>query len=92
MVGRRLRYKDLTVSSTPKKPNFKHQTIWMGNNLDIFRGINSGCIDLIHFGLSFNSNVDYAASIVARHQEQNSRIYGAVGYQPCMVLSQLRTR
>ena len=43
--------------------NFDHQTIWTGDNLDVLRGINSGCIDLIYLDPPFNSNADYAAPI-----------------------------
>ena len=44
-------------------PNFDNQTIWTGDNLDVLRGINSGCVDLIYLDPPFNSNADYAAPI-----------------------------
>ena len=49
--------------SATGKPNFKHQTIWTGDNLDILRGFNSECIDLIYLDPPFNSNTNYAAPI-----------------------------
>ena len=41
--------------------NFSHQTIWTGDNLDIMRGMNSECVDLIYLDPPFNSNRNYAA-------------------------------
>ena len=29
-------------------PNWKHQTIWTGDNLPIMRGMNSASVDLIY--------------------------------------------
>ena len=29
-------------------PNFADKTIWTGDNLDILRGMNSECVDLIY--------------------------------------------
>ncbi|MXY07859.1 MAG: hypothetical protein F4Y61_04340 [Rhodothermaceae bacterium] len=49
--------------SATGKPNFKHQTIWTGDNLDILRGFNSECVDLIYLDPPFNSNANYAAPI-----------------------------
>ena len=45
------------------KPNFKNKTIWTGDNLDIMRGMNSECVDLIYLDPPFNSNANYAAPI-----------------------------
>ena len=45
------------------KPNWKNQTIWTGDNLDIMRGMNSASVDLIYLDPPFNSNHDYAAPI-----------------------------
>ena len=45
------------------KPNWKHQTIWTGDNLDIMRGMNSESVDLIYLDPPFNSKVNYAAPI-----------------------------
>ena len=28
-------------------PNFANRTLWTGDNLDILRGMNSECVDLI---------------------------------------------
>ena len=44
-------------------PNWKNQTIWTGDNLDIMRGMNSESVDLIYLDPPFNSNRDYAAPI-----------------------------
>ena len=30
------------------EPNWKIQTIWTADNLDVLRGMNSECVDLIH--------------------------------------------
>ena len=46
-------------------PNFTDKTIWTGDNLDILRGMNSECVDLIYLDPPFNSNRDYAAPIVS---------------------------
>ena len=43
--------------------NVKNRTLWTGDNLDIMRGLNSGCIDLIYLDPPFNSNRNYAAPI-----------------------------
>ena len=45
------------------EPNFADKTIWTGDNLDILRGINSECVDLIYLDPPFNSNQDYAAPV-----------------------------
>ena len=45
------------------KPNWKNQTIWTGDNLDIMRGMNSESVDLIYLDPPFNSKADYAAPI-----------------------------
>ena len=44
-------------------PNFADKTIWTGDNLDILRGMNSACVDLIYLDPPFNSNRNYAAPI-----------------------------
>ena len=43
--------------------NFADKTIWTGENLDILRGLNSDCVDLIYLDPPFNSNRNYAAPI-----------------------------
>ena len=43
------------------KPNWSNQTMWTGDNLDIMRGMNSACVDLIYLDPPFNSKADYAA-------------------------------
>ena len=44
-------------------PNWKNQTIWTGDNLDIMRGMNSKSVDLIYLDPPFNSKANYAAPI-----------------------------
>ena len=43
--------------------NFASGTVWTGDNLDIMRGMNSECVDLIYLDPPFNSNRNYAAPI-----------------------------
>ena len=43
--------------------NFANQTVWTGDNLDILRGMNATCVDLIYLDPPFNSNKTYAAPI-----------------------------
>ena len=43
--------------------NFANRTLWTGDNLDVLRGMNSDCVDLIYLDPPFNSNRDYAAPI-----------------------------
>ena len=45
------------------KPNFASGTIWTGDNLEIMRGMNSACVDLIYLDPPFNSNRTYSAPI-----------------------------
>ena len=44
-------------------PNFADKTIWTGDNLDILRGMNSECVDLIYLDPPFNSTQDYSAPV-----------------------------
>ncbi len=44
-------------------PNFADKTIWTGDNLDILRGLNSECVDLVYLDPPFNSNRNYAAPV-----------------------------
>ena len=44
-------------------PNWKNQTIWTGDNLDVMRGMNSESVHLIYLDPPFNSRADYAAPI-----------------------------
>ena len=46
-----------------KRPNWKNQTIWTSDNLDIMRGMNSATVDLIYLDPPFNSSHNYAAPI-----------------------------
>ena len=43
--------------------NFASGTVWTGDNLDIMRGMNSSCVDLIYLDPPFNSNRHYEAPI-----------------------------
>lgn len=45
------------------EPNFLNRTVWTGDNLDVLRGINSECVDLIYLDPPFNSNRNYSAPI-----------------------------
>ncbi len=44
-------------------PNFADKTIWTGDNLDILRGMNSECVDLVYLDPPFNSNRNYEALV-----------------------------
>lgn len=48
------------------EPNFSNRTLWTADNLDILRGMNSECVDLIYLDPPFNSNRTYAAPIGSR--------------------------
>lgn len=43
------------------EPNFVNRTIWTGDNLEILRGIDSECVDLIYADPPFNTNRNYLA-------------------------------
>ncbi len=43
--------------------NIPNRSIFEGDNLDVMRGMNDGCVDLIYLDPPFNSNRDYAAPI-----------------------------
>ena len=45
------------------QPNFADKTVWTGDNLDVLRGMNSECVDLIYLDPPFNSNRNYAAPV-----------------------------
>ena len=47
----------------PNACNVSNRTIFTGDNLDILRGINSACVDLIYLDPPFNSNRTYAAPL-----------------------------
>ena len=47
----------------PNGCNVPSRTIFTGDNLDILRGINSECVDLIYLDPPFNSNRDYSAPL-----------------------------
>ena len=50
---------------TASTPDFADKTVWTGNNLEILRGLNSDCVDLIYLDPPFNSNRNYAAPAAA---------------------------
>ena len=43
--------------------NFASGTVWTGDCLNVLRGMNSACVDLIYADPPFNSNRDYAAPV-----------------------------
>ncbi len=45
------------------EPNFANRTLWTGDNLDVMRGMNDDCVDLIYLDPPFNSDRDYEAPI-----------------------------
>ena len=45
------------------KPNWKNRTMWTGDNIEILRGFNSDCVDLVYLDPPFNSKHNYAAPI-----------------------------
>ena len=47
----------------PNECNVPSRTIFTGDNLDILRGINSDCVDLIYLDPPFNSNRTYSAPL-----------------------------
>ena len=47
----------------PNVCNVPSRTIFTGDNLDILRGINSECVDLVYLDPPFNSNRTYAAPL-----------------------------
>ena len=63
-------------------PNFADKTIWTGDNLDILRGMNSECVELIYLDPPFNSNKTYAAparrgkGLGSKARAQHSRTRG----------------
>jgi len=50
--------------SDEKNPmNVANRTLFIADNLDILRGINDNCIDLIYLDPPFNTNKKYKAPI-----------------------------
>lgn len=45
------------------RPNFANETVWTGDCLEVMRGMNSACVDLIYLDPPFNSNRTYEAPI-----------------------------
>ena len=46
------------------EPNFLNRTLWIGDNLQVLRGINSECVDLVCLDPPFNSKRLYNAPLV----------------------------
>ena len=51
------------MPSNTREANWSNQTIWTGDNIDIMRGMNSACVDLIYLDPPWNSKANYAAPI-----------------------------
>ena len=45
------------------QPNFANKTLWTEDNLNVLRGMNSACVDLIYLDPPFNSNRTYEAPV-----------------------------
>ena len=45
------------------EPNWVNRTLWTGDNLEVMRGMNDDCVDLIYLDPPFNSDRDYEAPI-----------------------------
>ena len=56
--------------------NFENRTLFIADNLDIMRGMDSDTIDLIYLDPPFNSNRNYKAPIGSPAAGQNSRTSG----------------
>ena len=56
----------MTTQATAR--NFDNRTLFVGDNLDVLRGINSKCVDLIYLDPPFNSNRTYNAPHGSRAQ------------------------
>lgn len=53
--------------------NWANKTIWTGDNLDIMRGMNSSCVDLIYLDPPFNKNQLFSAPIGSEAAEASFR-------------------
>ena len=53
---------------------FANRTIFEGDNLDVMRGMNDGCVDLIYLDPPFNSN----ARVCCAESEVNTISNGGV--------------
>ena len=51
------------MTTNLSSPNWTNGTLFVGDNLDVMRGMNSGSVDLIYLDPPFNSNQSYAAPI-----------------------------
>ena len=54
---------NLNAKEGKLEPNWKNQTIWTRDNLDVMRGMNSESVNLIYLDPPFNSKANYAAPI-----------------------------
>ena len=55
--------KSAATTTSDAAANFASGTVWTEDNLNIMRGMNTGCVDLIYLDPPFNSNANYAAPI-----------------------------
>ena len=61
--------------------NVPNRTVFAGDNLDVMRGMNDGCVDLIYLDPPFNSNRDYAAPIGS--EAAGGGVQGHLGSDGC---------
>ena len=55
--------------------NIQNRTIYCNDNLEILKGINNNCIDLIYLDPPFNTKKVFTAPLGAAQKEQVLRIY-----------------
>ena len=58
------------------KSNRENQTIWIGDNLDIMRGMNSESVDLVYLDPPFNSQKTMRLLLAHKPPEPPSKIRG----------------
>ena len=59
-------------------PNFTNRTMWTRDNLDILRGLNDGCIDLVYADPPFNSNKNYEFTGRAHRKAEGTADTGGI--------------
>ena len=57
------------------KPNFENRTVFLGDNLDFLRGMNSECVDLIYVDPPFNKKKKFTAPIGSQAEGASFRDY-----------------
>ena len=65
------RYASVVAGAPP--PNFANRTMWTRDNLDVLRGLNGKCIDLVYADPPFNSKKNYEAPIGSKAASAASR-------------------